>query len=564
MMGTSRALVIGLDGATFDLLNPLFARGLLPFLQSLVERSYSGTLLSTVPPISAPAWTTLITGVNPGTHGILQFVNLRPGKGDSSLNVAQEVFPGGMSVVNADSIRSVKLWDILSAAERRQVVMNVPLTYPPRPLNGVMVTGMMTPPSASVFTYPADLSKRLRDADYEIDLSVSEKEFDFDPERLICRLHEVLVKRRDAALQLLENEPWDFSMVVFTGTDRLQHRFWKYLVPGFPEYDSVQGVQLRPRLEEYFKDLDQAVAELVNHAGPDTVTFILSDHGFGPVSERTIHRLSVMQALGLSKAGTKSGIARLRSVLEGYLGLTPDQVRKLAATLLPRRWISRLEAKARNAQLAASAQDPAYSVTLHEYVGGIYINREQFGDEDLRGAFRREIVSGLRELLDPDTGTRLVAGIYTREELYSGPASEECPDIVFYVTPGYGLSGGAGPRGRIVAPKRSEPNKQGTHRDEGIVLISGPNINGKQGVRERLMDVTSTILYSLDVPIPSTMDSRPILEAFDQRFVASHPPRYADVLLESGVSDTRESEPWVSEDDAEQLLARLRGLGYIE
>jgi predicted AlkP superfamily phosphohydrolase/phosphomutase len=564
MMEISKVLVIGLDGVTFDLLSPLFARGLLPFLQSIVDRGYSGGLLSTVPPISATAWTTFMTGVNPGKHGILQFVDLRPIEADSSIGVAQEVFPGGVSFLNADSIRSARLWDILNAARKRQIIINLPLTYPPCPVNGLMVTGMMTPPSASVFTYPPNLSGKLLDAGYEIDLAVSEKEFDFDPGRLIQRLHEVLVKRQNVALQLLESEAWDLSMVVFTGTDRLQHRFWKYLAPGFPEYDSVEAVQLRPRLEQYFEDLDQALARLVNCAGPNALTIVLSDHGFGPVSQRTIHRLSLMQALGLAEEGTKSGIGRLRTVIEGYLGLTPDQIRKAARLVLPRRWISRLETRARHALLAASAKDPAYSVTLHEYVGGIYINREQFVDDTSLGAFRQQIISDLERVVDPETSTSLIAKVYTREELYSGPALEECPDIVFYVTPGYGLSGSPGPGGEIVSPRRSDPNKQGTHRDEGILLIHGPNVNMKQGVQERLMDVTSTILYSLDVPIPITMDSRPILGAFDEQFVAKHPPRYVDAALESRIPDMPELESRISEEDAEQLLARLRGLGYIE
>ncbi|NIN70135.1 MAG: hypothetical protein GTO63_36745 [Anaerolineae bacterium] len=563
MTARPKVLVIGLDGATFDLLNPLFARGLMPFLQSLMGSSYSGTLLSTVPPISATAWATFVTGVNPGSHGILQFVRLRPSENGSAPSASREIFPGGVSFLDASSIRGVRLWDILSAAHKRQIVINVPLTYPPRPIDGVMITGMMTPPSASVFTYPPDLSSRLLEGKYEIDLTVSEKDFSFDPSRLIYRLHELLVKRRDVALKLLQ-EPWDFSMAVFTGTDRLQHRFWKYLVPGFAEYDSVEAAHLRPALEQYFEGLDQALARLVNCAGANTTTVLLSDHGFGPVSERTIHRLSLMRALGLGKAAAKSGVGRLRTVVEGYLGLTPDQMRKLAAKALPRQWVSRLEARARDTLITASASDPAYSVTLHEFIGGIYIDRGQLADDHSAEVFRQEIMSGLEKLVDPDTGTPLVAKAYSREELYSGPALEECPDIIFYVTPGYGLSGGYGPGGSIVSPRRSDLNKQGTHRDDGMLLIRGPNVNPKQEVRERLVDVTSTILYLLDVPIPSAMDSRPILRAFRKEAVAKRPPEYADVALESTASGAGGAQPQVSEEDAEELLARLRGLGYIE
>lgn len=336
-MAAQKVLVIGLDGMTFDLLNPLLAHGTMPFLGSLLQEGHSGTLWSTTPPISATAWSTFIAGTNPGQHGILQFVTLRPGEIAAGEQPAQELFPGGVSLLNADSIRGKTLWDLLTAAGKRQVVINVPMTYPARPLNGCMVTGMMTPPSAQVFTDPPELSARLREAQYEIDLSVSEKEFDFDPHHLVDRLRELLRKRQDTALQLMGEESWDLFMVVFTTTDRLQHRFWKYVVPGGLEYDSPQAVQLRPELLGYFEELDEALTRLVQSAGPETTVVILSDHGFGPVSERTVHRLSLMEALGLGQAGAQSGVMRVRSFLEGRLGLTPTQLRRLAKRLLPTR-----------------------------------------------------------------------------------------------------------------------------------------------------------------------------------------------------------------------------------
>jgi predicted AlkP superfamily phosphohydrolase/phosphomutase len=564
-MQAKRVLVIGLDGVTFDLLDPLFDKGLMPFLESALDTSYHGVLLSTTPPISATAWTSFSTGVNPGKHGILQFVTLRPNQRIADNPDALEVFPGGISLLNANSIHWPTLWELLTKGGKRQIVINVPMTYPPRPINGTMITGMMTPPSASVFTHPPELSQRLRDVGYEIDLSIGEKGYDFDPARLIERLDELLTKRRDVALQLMQKEPWDFFMVVFTGTDRLQHRFWKEVVPGSPEYDSPEAVQLRPHFEGYFRDLDQTLSRLVATAGPDTRLIILSDHGFGPIAERTVHRLSMMQALGFTHAGARSGIARLRTLIEGYLGLTPDRARRLVKGMLPGKWSTRIEAKARDMQLAAGAKDLAYSVTLHEDIGGIYINRDWLPPGvDSYETSRQEIISNLKKLVDPDTKVPLIARVYAREALYSGPALDECPDIIFYLTPGYRLSGGIGPGGRLVSPRRGEPNKQGTHRDEGILLIHGPGVNVQGGAQERLVDVTSTILFLLDMPIPTIMDSQPILTAFDDQLVARQPPRYTDMSPEGGVSGASESEPSISKEDREQLLERLRGLGYIE
>jgi predicted AlkP superfamily phosphohydrolase/phosphomutase len=551
---------------TFDLLHPLFAQDLMPNLQSLYGTGYSSSLLSTVPPISATAWATFITGVNPGRHGILQFVKLRPDQNETDRETnALEVFPGGVSLLNADSIQSSKLWRILGDADKRQVVINVPLTYPPRSIKGTMISGMMTPPSADIFTYPRELSQTLRKQGYEIDLSISEKEFSFDPSRLVSRLHELMSKRRTTAINLMTSESWDLCIVIFTGTDRLQHRFWKHLVPGHPEYASREAARLRPQLEVYFQDLDQAIAQLVAGGGSDATVIVLSDHGFGPVSDRTVHRLSMMQALGLTQDSASSGIVRLRRVVEGRLGMTPDRVRRLVKAALPGSVLSRLEARAREAQLSATAEDPAYSVTLHEYVGGIYINPDHLPPEaDSYTSFREEIVSGIKELMDPDTGVSLISSVWRREELYAGPALPQCPDVIFRLAPGYGLSGGVGPGGNLVSPRHGETNKQGTHRDEGILLLNGPHTSVGRGVQQKLLDVTSTILYLLDVPIPVGMDSRPILAAFNEGFVARRPPRYEDVLLDTRVSDTAPPESWIEEEDTELLLARLRSLGYIE
>jgi predicted AlkP superfamily phosphohydrolase/phosphomutase len=558
----AKVLVIGLDGVPFDLLTTLYSRGLMPFLSSFSGRCYQATLQSTVPPISATAWTTVITGVNPGKHGILQFVSLRPDQRGTAGGSAQEVFPGGTSLLSAKDIPGPTLWELLTKAGKQQVVINVPMTYPPRPIDGIMITGMLTPPSASVFTFPPGLSQDLRDDDYEIDLSISEKESSFSPVKLVDRLRELVAKRQNTALKLMQTTAWDLFMVVFTSTDRLQHRFWKYLVPGSVEHDSLEALHLRAGLEQFFVELDEAISGLVIAAGPDTHVILLSDHGFGAVSERTVHRLSMMKELGLSHEGSSSGIVSLRRIVEGRLGVTPDQMRRFASSVLPRQWVSRVEAGAREEQLAAGAKGLAYSVTLHEYIGGIYLNKELLTSEGLSyETFRQEIITKLKRLADPELRIPLVAKVCTREELYEGPALGTCPDLVFWLTPTYGLSGGVGPNNVLVSQRRSDPDKQGTHRDEGILLVHGPGVKIKENAREKLVDITATILYLLDVPIPTSFDSRPILGAFDEPGWGA--PRYVDEL--AGVApDALEPDFSMSEQDREELVTRLRGLGYID
>lgn len=563
-MKGSRLLVIGLDGVPRTLLETVFAQGWMPFLKAMWEGGYRADLASTVPPLSAPAWVTFATGVNPGEHGILHFVSLRPGAAArQGTDEAQWVFHDCASLLNADKIQGAILWQLLSDAGRRPVVVNVPITYPPRPINGVMVTGMLTPPSARIFTHPPEWSERLRKAGYEVELSLHEKEFDFDAQRLVSRLREVLRKRKDACLQLMSDEPWEFFMVVFTSTDRIQHRFWKYLVPGWPEYSSPEAERLRPSIERYFRELDGAIAELVSAAGPDARTMVLSDHGFGPAPDYTVYSISLMQALGLAGAWEKSRVVRFRRFIEGRLGLTPNQIRRWTRAILPKRVAAKLDSRFREAQLQAGAKDVAYSVAMHADVGGIYINRQRFPDEDAFLGFRQRVATDLERLREPATQAPFVWAVRLREEVYSGSALDECPDIVFQLAPEYGLSGGVGPKGQLVSPRRQDLNKQGVHRDQGIFLLCGPGAReGADGPQQRLLDITATILHLLDVPIPSQMDSRPMLPALTEEFAASHPVRYADVPRDRGEQTTEAAE--LTSEDQEALMERLRGLGYIE
>ena len=270
-----------------------------------------------------------------------------------------------------------------------------------------------------------------------------------------------------------------------------------------------------------------------------------------------------MQVLGLAGAWQKSRVVRLRRFLEGRLGLTPNQIRRWARAILPKRVAARLDSRFREAQLQAGAKDVAYSVAMHSDVGGVYINRQRFSDEDAFLEFRQRIATDIERLTDPSTKLPFVKAVQVRGDVYSGSALDECPDVIFHLAPEYGLSGGVGPRGQLISARRQDLNKQGVHRDKGIFLLRGPGAReGTDGPQQSLLDITATILYLLDVPVPSKMDSRPIQQALTEEFVAAHPVRHADVPRDS-VEKTSEAEGMTSEDQ-EALMERLRGLGYVE
>jgi len=556
-----RVLVVGWDGATFDLLDSLAAKGVIPNLSKIMREGFRTVLLSTMPPISAPAWTTLMTGMNPGQHGILNFVETRPtGAQEQEENVQEaiEVFPGGYSVVNATCINVPTLWQRLSLAGKRIGVINMPMTYPPASVNGFMISGMLTPPGAANYTYPPSLAGEL--GDYEIELGLKEREFDYPPDQLIARLTELSRKRGETALRLMQEEPWDAFFVVFTGTDRIQHRFWDTLNPS-SETASVSddATEHRALLHDYYRLLDDLLDQLMSAAGDDVVTIVMSDHGFGPIGSRSVHRRAMARTLGLESSGRQSWPVRLRSFVEGHLGLSWPRVRRILARVMPRKWLQHLEQRLRSRETEAQQQALASIVPFVGHLGGIYINRDRAEDHNVE-TFRETLSQRMQELVDPQTGEKLVTEVWPRESLYRGKMMDECPDLVFALNPAYVLAGGVGRKGGLVGPRTSHPLLRGSHRRKGVLLMAGPGVRpGTCANAHHLEDITATVMALLELPIPEDLDGRPVEETLEglEWTLKSESVEHLPIGLEQGSA-------WASEDEMSAVVERLRGIGYID
>lgn len=273
-----RVFLLGLDGATFTLLRPWAEEGRLPTIARLMAEGAHGPLISTVPPVTPVAWTSMVTGVYPGKHGIFGFVKSRPGSYECD-------------VVTSRDRRRPAIWNLLDRAGLRSIVVDVPFTYPPEPINGVMVAGMGTPDVASEFVHP----RLLRDTilkefgPYPLDIS-----YRGDIPALLDDAHR-LTEHRLALIRFLMREfDWHFSMLALTATDRLQHVLWACVDPRHSRYTAEESRRHRPAILGYYKKLDEMIAELLNTGlSRDAVFLIASDHGFGPMERRqklSLHR----------------------------------------------------------------------------------------------------------------------------------------------------------------------------------------------------------------------------------------------------------------------------------
>jgi predicted AlkP superfamily phosphohydrolase/phosphomutase len=560
-MNRDRVLVIGLDGGTFEVIKPLVAEGRLPNLGRLMAEGVHGILQSTIPPVTAVAWTTFMTGKNPGKHGIFHFhlpsttTYKRP-------------------LVNATSIKAKPLWDIISERGKRVGVVNVPLTYPPHPVNGVMVAGMLTPSEKSEFTYPPTLHTELirEIGDYPLEARAIGAFCRNDPIESVRQFYLLLDRTKRTSLHLMDREPWDFFMLVFRGTDLIQHQVWRLKDRSYCEQHPDEAQKYGKVLDQYYEAVDRAVGEILERTDSRTTVIIMSDHGAGPVS-RLFYVNKWLVDEGYLTLRRFSGMVRaLPRPRRRTLGPLLTYLRLgLIAHLLPRSWQDRkvwwpvkvkpqrwrlIDWSRTRAQGNLTGDEPVIIINLkgREPQGIV-----EPGDEYER--LREEIAQRLLALWDPEANDRVIERVYRREEIYHGSYVDQAPDLEF-ITRGllYRTRGKLDVRDALETPVNLSPSM---HREEGIFIMRGPGV--KSGIEigtTRLMDLAPSILYLLGGEVPEDMDGRVVEEAFREGVLHHRPIRYGPPV-DWEPAGTGERQVFSTE-EARNVEESLRGLGYVD
>jgi len=500
----SRVLVIGLDGGTWKLLKPWIESGELPALKSLIEHGFYGYLKSTIPMFTPTAWSSFMTGMNPGKHGITGFIVY-----DKRL--------GRPVVASSLNRRGEEIWITLSKHGKRVIVINVPMTYPPKPVNGILISGF--PSSSKGFVYPPELEPWLKRMGYQVQATIEYEEG--REEQFVRSIRDLTRKRGEIALKLLREHPWDFFMVVFTGTDRLQHALWKFLDNQHPRYDSSRAPRYRQAILDYYKELDGIVRDLVAEAGPNTYVIVMSDHGFGPLY-KFIHVNEWLIKCGFLRLKNDFS-TRLKQALY-TLGLTPENLYYFMSRLgvaSARRRLGRARGHELLSKLFLSFRDIDWEHTLAFSLGSmgqIHINRRGVGGLRAYLRLRRYIVKLLKELSDPESGEAVIEEVFVKEQIYQGPLMYKMPDVIFLPKPGYvAFEEYEFASNRVFSPSKTI---SGTHRLYGILIISHPSLRGPVRLEPppKIEDLAPTILTLLGVPVPRAMDGTVIkVNAFNAK-----------------------------------------------
>lgn len=534
-----RLLIIGLDGATFAILDPLLDTGRMPNLKRFMTDGVWGVLESTQPPITPAAWTTFMTGKGPGRHGILDFETYDATTHTLTFNSTYE-------------IREKTLWQLLSEKGLRVGSLNVPMTYPPKPVNGFMISGFETPSIDAQFTWPPELKDEIFRVIPSYDYRTNWRRTALGRLAQLKDNLDYIANSFEQGARLTrycgDKFGWDVLMTVFKLVDNLQHKAWKYLDPR----TSGRYPQEADLAARCFTRLDDVLGDVFayGHAHGATI-LIMSDHGHGSLD---------------GKAQPNRLLAQW-----GYLALRSpwEQARTRAGHWwhrLTKGRVTRFEQGSRGIErdLAVDWTRTRACVMHAGIYGYLYINLKGRGplgivDPADYEALRDELAERFRNatVRHPDGHTTpIFVEVHRAEELYrcSREDNPNLPDLMLVPHPGFAVIRKI--RGRRPVrwcdPKRLE----GTHRGEGILALGGPNVRSGVRVDANIVDITPTALAALGLRVPVDMEGRVIREAFSVEPVVEQEPPVEKVR--------KAEEEAYSEEDRRVLEQRLSDLGYLE
>lgn len=546
MSADKELLIFGLDGATFELLDQWFEQGKLPFLNKLINQGVRGEMRSTIPPLTGPAWSTFQTGVNPGKHGVFDW----GGSGGNNY---------GEGMVDASSIGTKTLWELISESGKQAGVIGVPVTYPPREINGFMTTGVLTPKEADDYAYPPGLGESIEEKVGHYRFAPTHAEMAINNKQWIEELKSSIQNKEEVALHLLSSREWDISMVYFMETDTVKHHL-------FHKSDSDTDDGSNPVLEVY-RRVEQAIKKIYNStARENTNVMLVSDHGFGPL-KWIFNVNSWLLQEGYLELKESAGIRIKRAASE--LGLNQKNLYKIGDLLGPLARGNEWEMEGFSdilGKMFLSLNDVDWKNTKAYSRGGVtgalrlnIKGREKHGcllPEEAKGV-REEIMQDLRSIKNPYTGERVIEKAMKNEEVYRGPKSPQGPDILFLTKDLKTDTGG------LTVFKTMDPiipafAITGTHRMNGIFAGYGPSYGrGKEVDGLNITDPAPIALHTLGLDIPTYMDGSPRQEVFSDEFWKSNSPNSVDMTLPG------KSEKKSEEDNDEEIRERLEGLGYL-
>ncbi len=545
-----KVVVIGLDGITFKILNILCKKGRLKNINHLITQGTSAELNSTIMPNSYPAWTSCITSVNPGKHGIFWSL-IRSSEGGYKYKI-----------MNSMDIKARTIWEYLSQYGYRVGIVNVPVIYPAYPVNGYLISGALTPSPTSPYTFPPDLKKEIDDLipGYRCEIDYAK----MDLRKLSEDLIESINNREKLILHLLRSKNLDFFFCVFTESDLGQHKFWATIDPDHPDHSKFFR-KFGNFVYTLYERLDKAVGSILEQIGKNTLVFIVSDHGFGPYYQSFSLKdwlvendyLSIYDPWLKKKIKSflkKSNMRHRARLLRQYINYNKMR-------LLRRQDVRQMRKKdLLDGELYFSSIDWAKTRAYFTPDYGIRINLKgrEPGGIVKKGREAENLISQIKDKLASLTysnGYPVFEAVLTKKEAYWGPNTDNAPDLIVPINHAQ-----APPKPEPWNYTQTHPFINGTHTPLGVFIAYGKEIQkGKRLEKANIIDITSTLLYIYNIPSPNDIDGKVLFDIFDQTQHNIRNLKHKGSCLDRSILSIEEY------DKQEHLIKeRLRNLGYID
>lgn len=505
-----RAVIIGLDGATFNIIQPLLNQKDLPFFQRLMHEGSYGIINSNLPLNSASNWTSLFTGKNPGKHNIFDFLTY-------------DNFSYQPKLITNQSLKSTLLWNSANKNHIQTILLNAPVASEPEPLNGIMVSGMLSA-SGKRYAFPETIATELNKQNYIIDSGFARN---LNPEIYFDQITKTLLKQEETFQQLIEKHPWQLAILTLNALGKAQHHFWHE----------------RDKLEALYIQIDAFLSKIFNFLDNNTYFIVVSNHGFKPVTKKffvnewlwelgllnkhiTIHQTRLTDVYDLifkdapndqhfiTKFLAKSGITKdnIRSVM-------PDFIAEFIKRLFP--WKVK---KYFPAEYLDIVWDNTKAYFISTNVQGININlkdREAHGIVEPGKEYellRNQIISELYRLKDPYTFENVIEEIYRKEDLFEGDYLDAAPDIIFVPRKNdYYLDSGKRTCRLFIGPANDDYPVGAYHDPKGIFFITGPGIKAGQKIPHiDIYDITPTVLQLFGIQLNEDVDGQVIHRIFEE------------------------------------------------
>lgn len=562
-MTGARALVVGLDGATLNVLQPLLDAGRCPTLGRLIAEGAHAPLNSTTPPMTLPSWSSFLTGCHPGSHGIFDFTRRVPGRYRLELS-------------NATHRRVPTFNRVLSERGLRSASVAFPTTYPPEPIDGVVISGFDSPVATSIdgrFCHPRSLYKEIHErfggmafADFQ-ELEIDEG---WHQEALQSLLSEI--PRKEAIAQwLLDQERWEVFGLLFGESDTVSHHFWMFHDPESPRYRDESA--LKGAIASVYEALDSTLARLLDCADPEWV-LVASDHGFGGAGDEVLYLNRFLEREGWLTykkdphrsrgAGVRTGSGILDRAKAAALRHLPAKAQQQLVRGLPSSLLSLVESTSRYGDIDFSSTK-AFSDEMN-YAATIHLNVME-RDEDGQIVDRDAAIQALTDALLAweENGQRVVRKVFRREEIYTGEAVSWSPDLVLELNEVQGytytlLPSARVPQGQTWRQLESSEHAggkgqgmNGSHRQHGLLVLWGEGVRQGAKIEADMADCLPTLFALMGHAIPEWWEGRVLHDG-----LVGVVPMWVE-----GAAPAGPEQQSLGGSDAHELEERLRSLGYL-